>query len=191
MLRQTLDSFEKQQRDNESFSKNDAKNVVSDKLFCCLADRCAGTRKVYGDYDLRRAQRPYQTEDYCLDAPCRFRRDAFAAPSICNSCQSLITGENNCDNKQRLCTGCVGNVDPCPPQLPCQDRFRRNVISSAGTWIDGYVKQQERHHLLVYGAARDLVTYKTLALWKQQIDQKNKFQTRSRTTCGDVSTQSQ
>lgn len=179
MLRSTLENFEqRKQRENAIFdARPHTSHVISDKLLCCLADKCAGTRKVYGDFDLRRAQRPYQTEDYCLNAPCRFRRDEFATPSLCNSCHSPLNPEqNSCNNKGRLCTGCAAAVEPCPPQLPCQDRFRRNVISSAGTWMDGYVKQQQRHELLVSGAARDLVTLKTLALWKQEFDKRNHFQ---------------
>lgn len=182
MLQQVLEQFETQQKQKEVFGQT-SDRVMSDQLLCCLADKCAGTRKVYGDYDVRRAQRPYQTEDYCLENPCRFRHDKFSAPSKCNSCQCDL-GQNFCDTKGRLCVGCAAAVEPCPPQVPCQDRFRRNVLSSAGTWIDGYVKQQERHHLLVYGAAHDLVTYKTLAAWKQVIDQRTGQQKKTMPICG-------
>jgi hypothetical protein len=153
-----------------------AGRVTTDELFCCLADRCAGTRKVYGDYDTRRAQRPYQQEDYCLEAQCRFRHDKFSEPSKCHSCNSIIDGHNRCDNKCRFCIGSAAAVEPCPPQVPCQDRFRRNLISAHGKWIDGYDKVRERHQLLVYGSARDLVVYKTLALWKQELDKRERYQ---------------
>lgn len=183
MLQKVLEQFESQQTEKDVFKRPNS--VVSDSLLCCLADKCAGTRKVYSDYDLRRAQRPYQTEDYCLESSCRFRHDKFSAPNKCRSCNLVLDGfgESVCVNRERICLGCAAAVEPCPPQVPCQDRFRRNVISSAGKWIDGYVKQQERHHLLVYGAAHDLVTYKTLATWKHVIDQQTKYQTPLR-MCG-------
>jgi hypothetical protein len=152
-----------------------AGRVTNDDLFCCLADTCAGTRKVYGDYDTRRAQRPYQQEDYCLEAPCRFRHDKFSAPSKCHSCNSILDGHNRCDNKCRFAIGDAAAVEPCPPQVPCQDRFRRNLISSHGKWIDGYEKQRERHQLLVFGSLRDLVVYKTLALWKEELDTRERY----------------
>lgn len=180
MLRQSLAQCEKKQQAHfDDAQLADTGNVgastavASEKLLCCLADRCAGVRKVYGDYDVRRAQRPYQTEDYCLEAPCRFRRDRFAAPSMCDSRRD---SEADAGVAESVCTGCAAAVEPCPPQVPCADRFRRNVISSAGTWIDGYVRQQERHRLLVHGSTRDLVAYKTLALWKQEIDKQVHFQ---------------
>jgi len=155
-----------------------ANRIVSKELFCCLANKCAGVQKVYGDLDRRRAARPKQHEDYCMERACRYGRDQHSAVSACAS-HDLLSGNStmqgqhvSCTNcSDTVCTGCTAAVQPCPPQVPAHNRFRRNVISSKGKWIDGYKQQQERHHLLVDGAARDLIIYRTLAQWKNEIDQ--------------------
>ena len=177
MLRQQLEQFEATQKDIEKVieDRKQGTQVLSNELLENLADKCAGVRKVYGDYDRRRASRPYQMEDYCLEKQCRYRRDKFSTPSECQSCRSPLTGCNTCSpHSTLLCQSCTV-VEACPPSVPCQDRFRRNVISTAGTWKRGYEKQQERHHLLVSGSARDLVIYKTLAIWKQELDKRQEM----------------
>ncbi len=177
MLRKQLELLESTERDVQKVvdDRQQGTRVLNDELLYCLSDKCAGVKKVYGDYDKRRASRPYQTEDYCLEKQCRERHDKYSAPSACQSCKSPLTGCNTCSpHSTLLCQGC-SVVEQCPPSVPCQERFRRNVISSAGTWKRGYEQQQERHHLLVSGAARDLVMYKTLAIWKQEIDKHDRY----------------
>lgn len=185
MLRQTLQRYEERQerrkrwdepdidvRTEQHDSRPHAHRVVSDELLCCLADKCAAVHKVYSDYDRRRAARPYQQEDYCLEAKCRYRHDMHAPLSDCVSCAALSAAHNERVAGAILCAGCTAaTAEQCPPQVPCHNRFRRNVISTAGTWIDGYVKQQERHRRLTYGSERDLIAYNTLAQWKHEIDQ--------------------
>jgi len=184
MLRQTLQNYEQLQAHKKSLGYNDVDQhsgrvdarphthkVVSDELFCCLADKCAGVQKVYSEYDRRRAQRPYQHEDYCLEAPCRYRRDKFSPLSDCCTACGLILAENLRRNGSALCVGCSAAKEQCAPQVPCQDRFRRNVISTVGTWRNAYYRLDETHKRLTGGAARDLIAYNTLAQWKYEFDQ--------------------
>ena len=176
MLRQALDKLEATQTEKVVDDREKGTKISSNELFYNLADKCAGVKKVYGDYDRRRASRPYQMEDYCLEKQCRYRHDKFSAPSTCQSCRSPLTGCNTCSpHSTLLCDSCTV-VESCPPSVPCQERFRRNVISSAGAWKQGYELQQERHHLLVGGAARDLIILKTLAIWKQEMDKRAHYE---------------
>lgn len=176
MLQNALAKLEATQKEIDIVIENreQGTQVSSLELFHNLADKCAGVRKVYADYDQRRASRPYQTEDYCWEKQCRYRRDQFAAPSTCQSCRLPITGCNACSpHSSLLCDHCTVR-ETCPPSVPCEERFRRNVISTNGTWKKGYEKQQERHHLLVNGREHDILILKTYAAWNQYLQRVNK-----------------
>lgn len=171
MFKNTLAKFESTQKNIDVVvdDRKQGTQIAGIELFQNLADKCAGVKKVYSDYDQRRASRPYQTEDYCWEKQCRYRRDQFSASSTCESCRSPLTGCNTCSPHSTLvCDSCTV-IEPCEPSVPCEERFRRNVISSNGTWKKGYEEQQKRHHLLVGGREHDLLILQTYAAWNQYL----------------------